>query len=117
MSPDIEINIARDFGNYPAGRDEADGPLNGEKFREKLLVPKLEEAIQKNKHLVISLDDVKSFGSSFLDEAFGGLIRSKKFKARVISDTLKITYSWPGNKRYERLIYKYLNLKKSGASD
>ena len=33
------IYIARDFSPSPAGRYPADGPFNGEKFRETLLLP------------------------------------------------------------------------------
>lgn len=41
------INIRENFSRYPAGRYRADGPYNGEKFREELLVPALSEAIDK----------------------------------------------------------------------
>lgn len=66
------INIERDFSRYPAGRYESDGPYNGETFRKQFLVPALSEGTGK---VVIELDGARGYGSSFLEEAFGGLVR------------------------------------------
>lgn len=66
------INIERDYSRYPAGRYETDGPYSGEKFREKLLIPALERGKEKVR---IDLDGARGYGSSFLEEAFGGLVR------------------------------------------
>lgn len=71
------INIKSDFSRYPAGRYMIDGPYNGENFRENFLIPALNEDYQ----VQIELDGVRGYNSSFLDEAFGGLIRSGKFSA------------------------------------
>jgi uncharacterized protein DUF4325 len=65
------INVARDFSKYPAGRFTADGPASGEAFREKFLLPTLKD---KNS-LIIELDGTRGYGSSFLEEAFGGAVR------------------------------------------
>ncbi|CAD85291.1 MULTISPECIES: STAS-like domain-containing protein [Nitrosomonas] len=73
------INIRENFSRYPAGRYRADGPYNGEKFREELLVPALSEAIDKGEKVKVELDGVRGYNSSFLEEAFGGLVRSGKF--------------------------------------
>lgn len=73
------INIRKDFSRYPAGRYLADGPYNGEKFREELLIPALSEAISKGEKIKIELDGVRGYNSSFLEEAFGGLVRYGKF--------------------------------------
>lgn len=67
--------IARDFHRSPGPRYINQGPWSGEAFR-KLLVKKLQEKAGK---LTIDLDGTRGFGSSFLDEAFGGLIRSEGF--------------------------------------
>lgn len=67
------INIARDFSRYPAGRYISDGPYNGEAFRERFLVPALRESTGK---VVIEFDGARGYGSSFLEEAFGGLVRA-----------------------------------------
>lgn len=66
------INIARDFGRYPAGRYVDDGPYSGAAFRDNLLVPALRSG---DGILVIELDGARGLASSFLEEAFGGLVR------------------------------------------
>lgn len=67
------INVERDFSRYPAGRYVDDGPYSGEEFRDKFLVPALSENTGK---VLIELDGARGYGSSFLEEAFGGLVRS-----------------------------------------
>lgn len=74
MNPIVEeklINIQRDFSRYPAGRYRSDGPYNGELFREDILIPVLNNKADK---IRIELDGVRGYNSSFLDEAFGGLV-------------------------------------------
>jgi hypothetical protein len=65
------INIAKDFSKYPAGRFITDGEYSGEQFREDILIP----ALENEDTIIIELDGTLGYGSSFLDEAFGGLIR------------------------------------------
>lgn len=67
-----KINIATQFSRYPAGRFLTDGPNSGERFREDFLIPALLENADST---VIVLDGVRGYGSSFLEEAFGGLVR------------------------------------------
>ncbi len=66
------ITVATDFSRYPAGRFLDDGPYSGERFREEFLRPVLD----RNENAVIKLDGVRGYGSSFLEEAFGGLVRN-----------------------------------------
>ncbi|WP_405052802.1 STAS-like domain-containing protein [Sphingomonas sp. SORGH_AS_0438] len=66
------INIAKDFSRAPAGRFISDGPNSGTRFRDQFLVPALRSG---DGSITIELDGVRAYGSSFLDEAFGGLIR------------------------------------------
>ncbi len=66
------INIRNEFSRYPAGRYLSDGPYNGERFREDFLIPALKD---KTSQICIVLDGVRGYNSSFLDEAFGGLVR------------------------------------------
>lgn len=68
---DTVINIARDFSRAPAGRYISDGPNSGERFRTEYLVP----ALGKTDAITIELDGARAYGSSFLEEAFGGLVR------------------------------------------
>lgn len=70
MNSLIKINIAKNFSTIPLGRYPSDSAYNGETFREKWLLP----ALKKNKPIEIVLDGTEGFGSSFLEEAFGGLV-------------------------------------------
>ena len=76
MTSMTEISIARDFSLYPAGRYLADGLASGQVFREKILIPFLAKADVIN----IDLDGTEGYGSSFLEEAFGGLIRDHGYR-------------------------------------
>lgn len=80
------INIPEDFTRYPAGRYIADGSFSGQRFRDELLVPALRQADQVEVHL----DGALGYGSSFLEEAFGGLIRDAGFEPADLSRRLKI---------------------------
>lgn len=66
------VSIANDFSRVPAGRYVTDGEMSGENFRKKILEPYLAEGGE----VVIDLDATEGYGSSFLEEAFGGLVRA-----------------------------------------
>lgn len=82
-SPNVVLNIARQFSKTPLGRYPTDGPNNGEKFRETLLAPSLRES--PGATVVVELDGTEGYGSSFLEEAFGGLVRHHGFRRRDLS--------------------------------
>lgn len=69
----MKINLGKQFGRYPAGRYLADGPYNGQKFREDFLIPALNGV---DDEIEIDLSDARGLKSSFLEEAFGGLVRA-----------------------------------------
>lgn len=71
----MNINICKDYTDTPGGRYIIQGDFSGEDFRNKLLKPKYIEAVEKGEKLKIDLDGGYGYGSSFLEEAFGGLIR------------------------------------------
>lgn len=73
------ISVASDFSRYPAGRYKADGPHSGERFRDEFLRPVLDA----NDTATIELDGVRGYGSSFLEEAFGGLVRAGYDAGRI----------------------------------
>lgn len=75
----ISIQVAREFSRHPAGRFEKDGPYSGESFRRKFLVPHL----RNGEAITVDLDGARGYGSSFLEEAFGGLIREGFTLAQV----------------------------------
>ena len=74
------IKISKDFSPAPGGREE------GKEFLETLLKPKYIEAVQNWEKLVIDLDGGYGYPTSFLKEAFGGLI--KEHNSREVLDTL-----------------------------
>jgi len=78
MRPDLEssvIDIADQFTRFPAGRYRTDGPYSGQRFRDDVLIP----ALKAHNKVTIRLDGTMGYGSSFLEEVFGGLVRSKEF--------------------------------------
>jgi hypothetical protein len=83
------INVVKDFSKKPYGRYLADGDGCGELFRVNLLAPALREYDQV--HVV--LDGYNRYGRSFLDEAFGGLIREEKFTYGELEKKLTYTHS------------------------
>ena len=86
-----KISIAEIFSMYPAGRFPQDGKYNGTNFREIHLVPRLKN-LSGSDRLEVSLDGVAGVGSSFLEEAFGGLVRAgynKDFLQRHLKVTAK----------------------------
>lgn len=74
----ITIDVSRDFSRFPSGRYEKNGTTSGEAFRNKILEPALRGSKGKVKVL---LDGTIGYGSSFLEEAFGGLVRVSRFDA------------------------------------
>lgn len=77
------IEIATRFSRYPGPRYQAHGENSGEEFRATVLEPALRTAIQNRTVLTVVLDDVAGYGSSFLEEAFGGLLRHGHTKAEL----------------------------------
>ena len=65
------IRIAEAFSPYPGPRYAKLGDYSGEEFREEILIP----ALKKGGPLTVDLDGTKGYGSSFLEEAFGGAVR------------------------------------------
>lgn len=78
MDP-INLTIATNFSFSPGPRFIKEGPDSGELFRTTILETKFKEATEKNVQLVIDLDGVAGYGTSFLEEAFGGLVRDFGF--------------------------------------
>lgn len=71
----IKISVLNDFSPTPGPRYINEGKFSGELFRQKVLFPKVSEALEKNLHFEVVLDGTAGYGTSFLEESFGGLIR------------------------------------------
>lgn len=74
----VKIKICDDFTDTPGGRFVKEGEFSGELFRDKILYPKLMEA--KEDKLIVDFDGCYGYGTSFLEEAFGGLVREYNVK-------------------------------------
>jgi hypothetical protein len=96
-----KISIAQDFSRFPGGRFRDDGDFSGQRFREDFLVP----ALTSSDVVVVDLDGTLGFGSSFLEEAFGGLVRVAKMKKQEIIRKLKLEGR---NKNVAHLITEYI---------
>ncbi len=86
----IKIKIAVDFTRTPGARYPEEGPYPGVDFRNKVLLPKLKEAISLNEKLLVDLDGVSGYGTSFLEESFGGLLREGQLSYENLKKTLEI---------------------------
>lgn len=84
------INIANEYTKSPGGRFIDEGKYSGEDFRESKLAPAFEKCQENGEELVVNLDGGYGYGSSFLEEAFGGLARKTHnkniLKISLISD-------------------------------
>jgi hypothetical protein len=71
----MKLSIKDEYTNLPGPRYIKQGPHSGEDFRNTLLEPRFQEAVRRGEPLVIDLDGGYGYGTSFLEEAFGGLAR------------------------------------------
>lgn len=85
------VNIAKDFTRFPSGRFKKNGDTSGEGFREQFL----EEHIHKGEEITVELDGTIGYGSSFLEEAFGGLVRALQIRADELRMKLHLVSSDP----------------------
>ena len=99
------IDIGKDFSDTPWGRYDEDGPFNGTAFRENHLLP----ALISNETVEVRIDTVEGYGSSFLEEAFGGLIRGGHFTRDALLKKLQIKCDDEEFGSYVLLIKKYIN--------
>ena len=71
----VFIKISEVFSDTPGGRLIVEGDYSGELFRDTILIEKIIEAQSKGELLEIDFDGCYGIGTSFLEEAFGGLVR------------------------------------------
>ncbi|MGM9508576.1 STAS-like domain-containing protein [Larkinella sp. GY13] len=74
------VNIAKEFTKTPGPRYIWEGEFSGELFRQKILTDKFHQAVDQNSTLVVQLDGTAGYGTSFLEEVFGGLAREEGIK-------------------------------------
>lgn len=105
----FKIHVARDFSRFPGGRYKKDGPYSGEAFREEMLVPALLEALKSNSVVEVELDGTAGYASSFLEEAFGGLVREGRAEPEAAKENLQIIATEPIYAPYQMLAVKYID--------
>lgn len=84
------IHLVKEFSSSPYGREsDLDGSASGENFRVQFLAP----ALREHGKVHVDLDGYNRYGRSFLDEAFGGLIRDSGFTPEEIQNNLTYSHS------------------------
>ena len=97
------IHLAQDFSRFPGGRYRTDGPHSGEEFREEHLEP----ALRHHEHVSVVLDDVVGLPASFLEEAFGGLVRAGHLP-KELERRLSVVAETPRLRRYPLLVGDFI---------
>lgn len=98
------IQIGRDYSNAPAGRYLTDGPYSGERFRDNVLIPSME----REDVVEVDLSGVAGYGSSFLEEVFGGLVRKWGGTKEVLNSKLRVVAKDPRKECYRLRVEKYM---------
>jgi len=88
-----EFFVARQFSRTPGPRYVDEGDFSGELFRRDFLLPEVRAAIETGEILVVDLDGTAGYGTSFLEEAFGGLVREDKISAGALRRVLRLQSS------------------------
>lgn len=81
----MKIKISDEFTNAPGGRKREDGSYSGEEFRDTILIERFKSALEKKEKLEIDFDGGYGYATSFLEEAFGGLVRSGYDSEKIIN--------------------------------
>lgn len=76
----MKIIHVKDFSKFPGPRYANLGSFSGEVFRDEVLLP----ALKEDQEVEVDFDGVFGYGSSFLEEAFGGLLRHGADRNAVI---------------------------------
>lgn len=86
-----KVSIAKDFTRFPSGRYKRNGSTSGEAFRERFLEP----ALLEGDVVEVDFDGTIGYGSSFLEEAFGGVVRSLRRPPSYVLEHLRFRSSDP----------------------
>lgn len=105
MNSTITITIATDYSDVPSGRFLGDGPFNGERFREELLAPHLD----RKEVVRVVFDGAEGYGSSFLEEAFGGLVREHSYEQAFLESHLHLIANTDRAKRYKSIAERFIS--------
>ena len=84
------LKVATDFSRTPGPRLVTEGPFSGEQFRTNVLWPAYKKAQSQGQILVVDLDGTAGYGTSFLEEAFGGLIRENGVSLEELKKSMEV---------------------------
>ena len=93
----IKLNIAEEFTSFPIGRYRDDSNLSGEVFREDILIPALRRAAAAGVVLEVDFTGMESLNCSFLEEGFGGAVRTGEWTAEQVLGLIRFV---PDNDLY-----------------
>ena len=98
------IVIARDFSKFPAGRFREDSDASATAFRDDLLV----DALSNGEDVEVVFDGVAGFAASFLEEAFGGLVREHRMTKAFLDEHLLLRTGESELADFVRLAERYI---------
>lgn len=75
-----KITIATDFTDHPGARYRTDGDFSGQQFLEEILLPKFESAVKGKYKILVDLDKIYGYPSSFVSGSFGKLSLDKTWE-------------------------------------
>ncbi|MGB8030858.1 MAG: STAS-like domain-containing protein [Terracidiphilus sp.] len=87
----ITLSVAKDFSETPGPRSREEGEFSGDEFRDNFLKPAFVQARDSRQRLVVDLDGVVGYATSFLEAAFGGLAR--EFGPCAVLETVELVCS------------------------
>jgi hypothetical protein len=97
------IVIAKEFSKFPFARYKRQSDTSAEQFRDEILVP----ALQQHERVTINLDGTEGYGSSWLDESFGGIVRMGIYSREDLQ--YKLSYVSEEDPSYIDEIKQYIN--------
>lgn len=109
----IKINIAYDFGKLLGARYIYEGPFSGELFLNNILKEKFLKAMDDKTKLIIELDGVRGYPSSFVSGSFGKL--SIEFGSENVLKHIELVSS--NDLRKEKIMNEIRNPRKKNESN
>lgn len=86
----MRLKVTERFSRTPGARYRSDGDWSAEQFRDDVLVPSLREAMSKGCELLVDLDGAAGYAASFLEEAFGGIMRVHGLPLEIVNESLRL---------------------------
>ena len=107
---DLFLNVGAEFSNLPSGRFYSDKTgSSGEQFREELLKVKLSKLKTGQKLTVVLDDQVEGYGSSFLVEAFAGMVKYGYMRKEELLSKLIFSFKDDDFDFFKKRIIQYIN--------